>query len=51
MFLSRFYEDDTKVTIGKLLDTKQKPNEPIKDYIERFCNISLLCPTGMPLNM
>ncbi|MBZ2164352.1 retrotransposon gag domain-containing protein, partial [Alteromonas stellipolaris] len=36
LFLSRFYEDDTEVTMGNLLDTKQGPQEAIKDYIERF---------------
>ena len=37
--------------MGKLLDTKQKSQGSVKDYIERFRNLSLLCPPGMPLNM
>ena len=37
--------------MGKLLDTKQKPQEPIKDYIERFRNLSLLCPAGILRSM
>jgi len=51
LFLSRFFEDDTEVTMNKLLEAKQKPQEPIKDFIERFRNLSLLCPAGMPLSM
>ena len=37
--------------MNKLLEAKQKPQEPIKDFIERSCNLSLLCPVGMPLSM
>ena len=51
LFLYRFFEDDTEVTMNKLLDAKQKPQEPIKDFIERFRNLSLLYPAGMPLSM
>jgi len=39
-FLSRFYEDDTKVTMDKLLSTMQKKEESIRDYIEWFRNLS-----------
>ena len=39
-FLSRFHEDDTKVTMDKLLSTVQKGGEFVRDYIERFCNLS-----------
>ena len=35
-FLSRFYEDDTEVTMDKLLSTVQKKDESVRDYIERF---------------
>jgi hypothetical protein len=50
-FLSRFYEDDVEITMGTLLETKQTEKESIKDFIERFRNLSLLCPPGMPLSM
>jgi len=50
-FLSRFYKDDTEVTMDKLLSTVQKKGESVRDYIERFRNISLMCPVGMPLPM
>ena len=33
-FLSRFYEDDTEVTMDKLLSTVQKKGESVHDYIE-----------------
>ena len=50
-FLSRFYENDTEVTMDKLLSTVQKKGESVCDYIERFKNLSLMCPVGMPLPM
>ena len=50
-FLSHFYEDDTEVTMDKLLSTVQKKGESVRDYIERFRNLSLMCPAGMPLPM
>ena len=50
-FLSCFYEDDTKVTMDKLLSTVQKKGESVRDYIERFRNLSLMCPAGMSLPM
>jgi len=50
-FLSPFYEDDTEVTMDKLLSTLQKGGESVRDYIERFRNLSLMCPAGMPLPM
>ena len=50
-FLSRFYEDDTEVTMDKLLSTVQRKGEFVRDYIERFRNLSLMCLTGMPLPM
>ena len=43
-FLSRFYEDDTEVTMDKLLSTVQKGGESVRKYIERFHNLSLMCP-------
>ena len=50
-FLCRFYEDDTKVTMGTLLSTVQKGGESIRDYIKKFHNLSLMYPAGMPLPM
>ena len=50
-FLSHFYEDDTEVTMDKLLSTVQKKGESVRDYIERFRNLSQMCPVGMPLPM
>ena len=51
LFLSRFYEDDTEVTMNTLLLVVQKGRESVWDYIERFHNLSLMCPTCMPLPM
>ena len=50
-FLSRFYKDDTEVTMDKLLSTVQKGGESMWEYIERFHNLSLMCPAGMLLPM
>jgi len=50
-FLSCFYEDATKITMDKLLSIVQKKGESVRDYIERFRNLSLMCPAGMPLPM
>jgi len=47
--LSRLYEDDTEVSMNKLLSTMQKKDKSVRDYIERFRNLSLMCPAGMPL--
>jgi len=49
--LSRFYEDDTEVTMDKLLLTVQKGGKSVREYIERFHSLSLMCPAGMPLPM
>jgi len=49
--LSRFYEDDTEITMDKILSTVQKKGESVVDYIEWFKNLSLMCPAGMPLPM
>jgi len=51
LFLSYFYEDDTEVTMDKLLSNMQRKGESVRDYIERFRNLSLICPAGMPLPM
>ena len=49
LFLSQFYEDDIKVTMDKLLSTVLKGRGSVREYIERFHNLSLMCPAGMPL--
>ena len=38
----RFYEDDIEVTMDKFLSTVQKRGESIRDYIERFHNLSFV---------
>ena len=50
-FLYRFYQDDTEMTMDKLLLTVQEEGESVRKYIERFCNFSLMYPAGMPLSM
>ena len=37
--------------MDKLLYTVQMKGESVCDYIERFRNLSLMCPVGMPLPM
>jgi len=37
--------------MDKLLSIVKKKGESVRDYIERFRNLSLMCPTGMPLPM
>jgi len=39
-FLFRFYEDDIEVTVDKFLSTVQKGGEAVRNYIERFQNLS-----------
>src|SRR4051812_49217293 len=36
LFLLRFYETDTDITIHTLMDKKQEKNESSKDFVERF---------------
>jgi len=50
-FLSQFYEDDTEVTIDKLLSMVQKGREFVWEYIEMFHDLSLMYPAGMSLPM
>ena len=47
LFLARFFEDDTEVTLPTLLATKQKKGEAVKPFVERFRNLALQCPSGM----
>jgi len=37
--------------MDKLLSTLQRKGESVCDYIERFRNLSLMCPARMPLPM
>jgi len=37
--------------MDKLLSTVQRKGESIRDNIEWFRNLSLMCPVGMPLHM
>ena len=39
-FLSHFYEDDTEATMDKLLSTVQRKVKSVRDYIERFRNLT-----------
>jgi len=47
LFLTRFFEDDSEVTMPTLLTTKQRKGESIKSFVERFQNVALRCPSGM----
>jgi len=46
-FLTRFFEDDTQVSMLTLLDTKQKKGKSIKVFVKRFRSIALRCLSGM----
>ena len=41
LFLTRFFEDDTKISVPTLLATKQKKGESIKTFVKRFQSIVL----------
>lgn len=34
-----------------LIEEKQRKEEAVKDFVERFRNLSLRCPERMPLSM
>jgi len=40
LFLTRFFEDDSEVTMPTLLATKQQKGESVKIFLERFQNMS-----------
>ncbi|ONK72711.1 uncharacterized protein A4U43_C04F22340 [Asparagus officinalis] len=46
LFLARFSDDDTKVSVPTLLATKQRKGKSIKTYVERFRSMGLRCPSG-----
>ena len=41
LFLTRFFEDDSEVTMPTLLATKQQRGESVKAFVERFQNMTL----------
>ena len=47
LFLTRFFEDDTEVSLPILLATKQKKRVSIKMFVERVQSMALRCPSGM----
>jgi len=47
LFLTRFFEDDSKITMPTLLATRQRKGESVKAFVERFQNMALRCPSGM----
>ena len=47
LFLTRFFEDDSEITMPTLLATKQRKRESVKSFVERFRNMALRCPSGM----
>jgi len=47
LFLARFFEDDTRISVPTLLAIKQKKGKFIKTFVERFQSMALRCPSGM----
>jgi len=47
LLLTKFFEDDSEITIPTLLVTRQQKGEPVKVFVERFHNMALRCPNGM----
>nr|ABD63117.1 Retrotransposon gag protein [Asparagus officinalis] len=43
LFLSNFFDDDTEVSIGTLLDEKQKDGESVDNFVKRFRNKAMNC--------
>ena len=41
LFLARFFEDDTEISVPTLLVTKQKKGESIKLFVKRFQSMAL----------
>ena len=41
LFLTHFFEDDSKVTMPTFLATKQRKRELVKVFVERFQNLVL----------
>jgi len=47
LFLARFFEDDSEISVPTLLAAKQKKGESIKTFVKRFQSMELRCPSGM----
>ena len=47
LFLARFFEDDTEISVPTLLAAKQKKGESIKTFVKRFWSMALRCPNSM----
>jgi len=47
LFLAYFFEDDSEISVPTLLAAKQKKEESIKTFVERFKSIALHRPSGM----
>jgi len=48
LFLARFFEDDTEISVPTLLATKQKKGESIKTFVERFGAWHFIVPAVIP---
>ena len=42
-FLAKFFDDDTEISIGSLLDEKQKDGELVDTFVKRFRNKAMNC--------
>ena len=47
LILAYFFEDDSKISVPTLLAAKQKKEESIKTFVERFWRMALCCPSDM----
>src|SRR3954464_11839953 len=47
LFLSRFFEEEANINMHTLLLTKQKEEELVKDFIERFRELFMRSRSGM----
>ncbi|KAL0908051.1 hypothetical protein M5K25_022517 [Dendrobium thyrsiflorum] len=43
LFVQRFISTEYRVTVGELVVTRQRPHEPLPNYIVRWKNLSLQC--------
>src|SRR5205809_4918657 len=47
LFLSRFFEEEADINLHTLFLTKQKERELVKDFIERFRELSMRSKSGI----
>ena len=47
LFLARFFEDDSEISVLTLLAAKQKKEESIKTFVKRFQSMAVHCPSSM----